>query len=31
MGEMHTTIWLQNVKGIDDVKDLGPDGKIILK
>jgi len=29
--EMHTKFWLENLKGIDPLEDLGVDGKVILE
>jgi hypothetical protein len=28
---MHTIFWLENLKGIDPLEDLGVDGKVILE
>jgi len=28
---MHTTFWLENLKGRDHLEDLGEEGKIILE
>jgi hypothetical protein len=30
-GDMHTEFWWRNLRGRDHLKDLGADGKIILK
>jgi hypothetical protein len=31
MGEMHTKFWLENLKGIDHLEDIGVGGSIVLE